>query len=285
VLSSDACRGTVSDDENNQAVTNEAFALLHFIASQRLALGRLTGTDPLAMVEFLRGSPTGEDSVAWWNNNWQFGDAPKGKDRRFRLFASACCRRIWEHIPEQCNRDAVVAIEDFLEGRLPAAALEVAFVASSAVEWKEDGSRRRSEPGYKAVKYLGRGFYKMTTAASALLVASQVLFLADEEYGREAGPEINCCYYANNGVFLRPSRWPILVPATLKQHCGTGIAPDMLPRIFNLFVQAERRLDRSQGGVGIGLTLVKKLVEHGEPRSGRSDTTRRGRCGRCPGHA
>ena len=45
---------------------------------------------------------------------------------------------------------------------------------------------------------------------------------------------------------------------------GIGIAPDMLPKVFDLFVQAERRLDRSQGGVGIGLTLVKKLVEmHG----------------------
>jgi PAS domain S-box-containing protein len=45
---------------------------------------------------------------------------------------------------------------------------------------------------------------------------------------------------------------------------GTGIAPEMLPRIFDLFVQADRRLDRSQGGVGIGLTLVKRLVEmHG----------------------
>jgi PAS domain S-box-containing protein len=45
---------------------------------------------------------------------------------------------------------------------------------------------------------------------------------------------------------------------------GIGIAPDMLPRIFDLFVQAERHLDRSQGGVGIGLTLVKRLVElHG----------------------
>src|ERR1700730_9138445 len=42
VLSSDACRGMVSDDENNQAVTNEAFALLHYIAAQRLARGRLT---------------------------------------------------------------------------------------------------------------------------------------------------------------------------------------------------------------------------------------------------
>src|ERR1700675_4001058 len=45
VLSSDACRGMVSDDENNQAVTNEAFALLHYVAGQRLALGRLTVID------------------------------------------------------------------------------------------------------------------------------------------------------------------------------------------------------------------------------------------------
>src|SRR5438105_6779661 len=45
VLSSDACRGMVSDDENNQAVTKEAFALLHYIAAQRLALGRLTVID------------------------------------------------------------------------------------------------------------------------------------------------------------------------------------------------------------------------------------------------
>ena len=45
VLSSDACRGMVSDDENHQAVTNEAFALLHYIAAQRLALGRLTVID------------------------------------------------------------------------------------------------------------------------------------------------------------------------------------------------------------------------------------------------
>jgi PAS domain S-box-containing protein len=45
---------------------------------------------------------------------------------------------------------------------------------------------------------------------------------------------------------------------------GIGIATDMLPKIFDLFVQAERRLDRSHGGVGIGLTLVKQLIElHG----------------------
>jgi len=45
---------------------------------------------------------------------------------------------------------------------------------------------------------------------------------------------------------------------------GMGIAPDLLPDIFDLFRQGERTLDRSQGGLGIGLTLVRKLVEmHG----------------------
>ncbi len=42
---------------------------------------------------------------------------------------------------------------------------------------------------------------------------------------------------------------------------GIGILPEMLPRIFDLFVQADRSLDRAQGGLGIGLTLVKRLVQ------------------------
>ena len=45
---------------------------------------------------------------------------------------------------------------------------------------------------------------------------------------------------------------------------GVGIAPDVLPRIFELFTQAERSLDRAQGGLGIGLALVQRLVDmHG----------------------
>jgi predicted kinase len=45
VLSSDFCRGLVSDDENEQAATKDAFEVLHFIASKRLAAGRLTVID------------------------------------------------------------------------------------------------------------------------------------------------------------------------------------------------------------------------------------------------
>lgn len=53
---------------------------------------------------------------------------------------------------------------------------------------------------------------------------------------------------------------------------GIGIAPEMLPKIFDLFVQAERRLDRSHGGLGIGLTLVRRLVQmHGGAVEAHSD--------------
>ena len=42
---------------------------------------------------------------------------------------------------------------------------------------------------------------------------------------------------------------------------GSGIEPHLLHKVFDLFVQGERALDRGQGGLGIGLTLVKRLVE------------------------
>ncbi len=45
---------------------------------------------------------------------------------------------------------------------------------------------------------------------------------------------------------------------------GMGIAPGLLPHVFELFTQGARTLDRAQGGLGIGLTLVKRIVEmHG----------------------
>ncbi len=58
---------------------------------------------------------------------------------------------------------------------------------------------------------------------------------------------------------------------------GIGIPAEMLPRIFDLFTQVDHALDRSQGGLGIGLTLVRRLVElHGGTVSVRSDGAGRG---------
>ncbi len=54
---------------------------------------------------------------------------------------------------------------------------------------------------------------------------------------------------------------------------GIGIAPEVLPRIFDMFKQAEPILDRSSGGLGIGLTLARRLVEMHE---GRIDIQSRG---------
>ena len=56
------------------------------------------------------------------------------------------------------------------------------------------------------------------------------------------------------------------------QDDGIGIAPDQVSELFNLFTQAKRKADRSQGGLGLGLALVKSLVElHGGQVTARSE--------------
>jgi PAS domain S-box-containing protein len=58
---------------------------------------------------------------------------------------------------------------------------------------------------------------------------------------------------------------------------GAGIAPEQLPRLFTLFAQLDTTLDRSRGGLGIGLHLVRRLVElHGGTVSAHSDGPGRG---------
>jgi PAS domain S-box-containing protein len=58
---------------------------------------------------------------------------------------------------------------------------------------------------------------------------------------------------------------------------GFGIAEELLPHIFDMFRQVDRTVDRSQGGLGIGLTLVRRLVEmHGGSVQARSEGLNRG---------
>jgi PAS domain S-box-containing protein len=56
------------------------------------------------------------------------------------------------------------------------------------------------------------------------------------------------------------------------QDTGIGIAPEEMPRVFELFSQGQRTPGRSEGGLGVGLTIVKSLVEmHGGAVSVQSD--------------
>ena len=72
----------------------------------------------------------------------------------------------------------------------------------------------------------------------------------------------NACKYTDPGgrVAIRADRENGEAIVSVKDN-GVGIPPELLPRIFDLFEQAEQRPERSQGGLGIGLSLVKQFVE------------------------
>jgi PAS domain S-box-containing protein len=72
----------------------------------------------------------------------------------------------------------------------------------------------------------------------------------------------NACKYTEPGgrIWLSAERRSTDVVVTIRDT-GIGIPPDRLPEVFDLFTQVDRSLERSQGGLGIGLSLVKRLVE------------------------
>jgi hypothetical protein len=103
-------------------------------------------TDPFPMLLFLQG---------------------KASDRKLRLFGCACCRRIWDLLPDQANRDLVTAVEENPTGTF--AELRAAGEASCRREDEID-----DDEGYWAVKHLGRSFYKFTPLGAAAAVAHRV---------------------------------------------------------------------------------------------------------------
>ena len=75
----------------------------------------------------------------------------------------------------------------------------------------------------------------------------------------------NACKFTDKGgeVWLKVERKASQAVIVVRDN-GIGIAPEQLPRVFGMFSQVDTSLERSHGGLGIGLTLVKTLVEmHG----------------------
>jgi hypothetical protein len=108
----------------------------------------LTTSDGLTMLFYLRG---------------------KCSDRKLRLFACACCRRIWDLFPCQENRDLVAAVERYPDGNYDDPELNAAIT---------DSTRREREfardQNYWIAKNLGRSYYKMSAFQSAQETAVSV---------------------------------------------------------------------------------------------------------------
>jgi signal transduction histidine kinase len=88
----------------------------------------------------------------------------------------------------------------------------------------------------------------------------------------------NACKYTEPGgeVVVSVERLPAQVQVSVKDT-GIGIPSGELERIFELFTQVDVPLERARGGLGIGLTLVKQLVEmHEGTVSARSEGAGRG---------
>jgi len=107
--------------------------------------------------------------------------------------------------------------------------------------------------------------------------------VAQNGLGLDADPErlaqvisnllINAAKYSDPGslILVRAMRQADCIQLRVKDE-GVGITPDMLGKIFDLFVQQSQTLDRSKGGLGLGLTIARSIVElHGGAITVHSD--------------
>jgi PAS domain S-box-containing protein len=150
--------------------------------------------------------------------------------------------------------DDLLDVSRITQGRieLRRQAVDVAAVITQAVETVEAQLReKRHNLSLMASSY--ESLYVMGDFPRLVQCVGNILTNAIKY--TEAGGQISIRSGAADGqVFIEVS------------DSGTGIPPGLLPTIFELFVQSERTLDRSQGGLGVGLAVVKRLVEmhHGE---------------------
>ncbi|WP_167761255.1 hybrid sensor histidine kinase/response regulator [Duganella callida] len=142
--------------------------------------------------------------------------------------------------------------------------LDVSRIASGKVEL-----RKESVP-------LADVLNKAIEMASPLLEAKQHRLLVDVPTVRWHGDPARLAQVVSNllsnAARYTPAGGHVTLGTRIKGNTvqiqvtddGNGIAPSLLPHIFDLFVQGNRQLDRAKGGLGIGLALVRNLVQmHG----------------------
>lgn len=112
--------------------------------------------------------------------------------------------------------------------------------------------------GLRPLLQLRRHELEMTLPGRPLLVRADPARLA-QVISNLVG---NAAKYTHDGgrISIRANEVTDWVEVTVTDN-GIGMTADLVPQVFDLFVQGERQLDRREGGLGVGLTLAKRLVE------------------------
>lgn len=146
--------------------------------------------------------------------------------------------------------DDLLDVSRITQGRIEIrrATVELSSIVSQALESVQS---LVNEKGHKVVYAVESGIYVEGDSMRLVQCVSNVL--------------MNAAKYTDNGGTISVKLAGDDKRATLSvADSGIGIPEELLPRIFELFVQDARSLDRSQGGLGIGLSVVRRLIEmHG----------------------
>jgi hypothetical protein len=134
-----------------------------------------SATDPRAMLEFLNG---------------------KASDRKLRLFACACCRRLWPLLVHQESKDSVEALERHADGLLDQSGFTNAWVAASHVRIIRKTRKRDSSPEKTAAWAVSTALFPETfrgVSSSASLVRRAGHVSPEEEDRRQCG-DLRCLF-------------------------------------------------------------------------------------------
>ena len=158
-------------------------------------------------------------------------------------------------------------------GRLVEDLLDVARITRGKIELQRSPTELADVVG-KAVEMTGRSFADRGQALHVDIAPGLVVECDADRLAQVVTNLLNnATKYTERGGEIRVTGAREHHQAVLRvRDNGIGISPEMLPRVFDVFVQERQALDRAQGGLGLGLAIVKSLVElHGGTVAAASD--------------